>query len=60
MLDAMHIIHDLRSRDSKYIREDGIQRFWRKANILLASWNAYIQNGVGLDSISACNKKITN
>ena len=60
MFDAMQIIHDLWSRDMKYVREDGINRCWRKDKILLASWNTDTENEAVLASIPARDKNITD
>ena len=60
MLDTMYICHAIWSRDREYVREYGIQRCWRKDNILLASWNADIENEAGSASVPERDKKITD
>ena len=53
VLDEMIILNDLWSTDKKYAEENVILRCWRKAGILLASWNADINNAVGSASLVA-------
>ena len=49
----MIILNDTWSVDKKYSKENGILRCWRKARILLASWNADIKNSVGSASLAS-------
>ena len=59
VLDAMEIIHNIWVRDGKYAETEGIQRCWRKANILPPSWNQTINNEVGSKSMPNKKKTIT-
>ena len=47
ILDAMNILRDLWDEETRYSREEGIQRCWYKADILPPSWEAEISNSVG-------------
>jgi hypothetical protein len=45
--------------DGKYVKEDGLKRCWRKANILPPSWDTDINNEVGSSSMPDKDKRIS-
>eukprot|EP00977_Amphora_coffeiformis_P002724 scaffold521_cov167-Amphora_coffeaeformis.AAC.15 len=53
ILDVMNILKEIWDEDTRYSREEGIQRCWFKADILPPPWEAEISGGVGS---SAMNK----
>jgi hypothetical protein len=53
ILDAMEMITTIwMSVDEKYVSDTSVQRCWRKADILPATWNACIENNVGSRKVS--------
>lgn len=58
ILDAMEILLSLWNEDGKYASQDSIQRSWRKADILSATWNADLNNKIGSLSLSAAKKSL--
>jgi len=59
ILDAMNILHSIWSVDGKYAFEDGIQRCWRKANILPIGLQTDINADLGSNSMSESNKSLS-
>ena len=51
ILDAMQMINDIWNTDGKYARESGIQRCWRKANILPIDMETSINQDLGSNSV---------
>ena len=60
VLDAMKILLHIWNNNNKYVSEESIQRCWRKANILPASWEADINNAVGRASVPEKAKRISD
>lgn len=62
ILDAMKILNGIWSVDGKYAKKDSIRRCWRKAGILLVSWNCEINNDVSQlsNSMQAKDKQISS
>ena len=56
----MKIITNIWNKDINYARSNGIQRCWRKADILPEYWNSDINNDVGSASLPECDKKMSN
>jgi len=53
ILDAMEMIASIwMSVEEKYVSDTSVQRCWRKADILPATWNASINNNVGSAKVS--------
>ena len=45
--------------DGRYVSTEGIQSYWRKANILPVIWNVDINNAVGRASVPEKNKVVS-
>ena len=59
VLDAMNLLLEVWSDNSKYLTNESIQQCWRKSDILSAMLNADINNSVGSASMAMCDKKIS-
>jgi hypothetical protein len=53
----MKIIDSIWSKNNRYAREDGIQRCWRKAEILPEDWQNQLQEQLGSLSIMTVKNK---
>ena len=58
VLDAMKILHAIWSNDRKYATEAGINRCWRKVDILPPELKEDVNNDVGSNYISEKDKRI--
>jgi hypothetical protein len=52
LLDTMKILHSIWSKNNRYAREDGIQRCWRKAEILPEDWQNQLKEQLGRISMT--------
>ena len=59
VLDAMNLLLEVWSDNSKYSTNESIQWCWRKSDILSAMLNADINNSVGSASMAMHDKKIS-
>ncbi len=56
VLDTMEILDSIWSRNNRYAREDGIQRCWRKAEILPEDWQNQLKEQLGSISMIVKDK----
>ena len=56
----MEILANIWNKDRKYARSDGINRCWRKADILPVSWNTDIKNYVRSASLPVWDNNMSN
>lgn len=58
ILDCMTMLKDVwgGTRNGRYASTESIKRCWRKAVILLETWNVDINNDVGRASVPECQK----
>jgi hypothetical protein len=59
ILDAMNMVLEVWNNDEKYAAPEGIQRCWRKSNILSAGMVQDIDNEVGSASMPESQKRIS-
>ena len=56
VLDTMKIPDSIWSKNNRYAREDGIQRCWRKAEILPEDWQNQLKEQLGSISMTVKDK----